>query len=322
MECGSLLPLFRHCRRLPTHRRHRRKKSSGKPPHSKATQPSSKPVLNKQHILRRITEVAKKLGHTPSILEFTAQVEISRYSLFRLFPKWNEALRAAGLKPNRLYVRPEDNELLKDWGEAVRKKRGILSRWAYRLAGKYYPLTLAKRFGGWESVPEAFRNFAKGKREWADVFALLPDPAAKKERGWSKQISAGPNARSQAPRKPLKDTAIYGNPMNFHAMRHEPVNEQGVVLLFGMLAKELGYVVEAVQTGFPDCEAMRQVTPERWQRVRIEFEFESRNFRDHGHSSNGCDIIVCWRHNWDESPEQLEILELSNVIKSLTNSED
>ena len=102
---------------------HGRKKSGVKPPHSKATQSSSKPVLNKQHILRRITEVAKKLGHTPSILEFTAQVEISRYSLFRLFPKWNEALRAAGLKPNRLYVRPEDNELLKDWGEAVRKKR-------------------------------------------------------------------------------------------------------------------------------------------------------------------------------------------------------
>jgi len=30
------------------------------------------------------------------------------------------------------------------------------------------------------------------------------------------------------------------------------VNEQGVVFLFGMIAKELGYMVEAVQTGYPD----------------------------------------------------------------------
>jgi hypothetical protein len=108
----------------------------------------------------------------------------------------------------------------------------------------------------------------------------------------------------------------YGNPMNFCGMRHEPVNEQGVVLLFGMLAKELGYVVEAAQKGFPDCEAKRQVSPQRWERVRIEFEFESRNFRDHGHLADGCDIIVCWRHNWDECPSHLEVLELASFVKS------
>src|SRR5207245_5743405 len=100
----------------------------------------------------------------------------------------------------------------------------------------------------------------------------------------------------------------------FRGLRHEPVNEQGVVLLFGMLAKELGYVVEAVQTGFPDCEAMRKITPERWQRVHIEFEFESRNFRDHGHPPTGCDVIVCWRHNWDDCPEGIiEVVELSSI---------
>jgi len=110
--------------------------------------------------------------------------------------------------------------------------------------------------------------------------------------------------------------------MHFRGIRHEPVNEQGVVLLFGMLAKDLGYLIEAVQKGFPDCEAKRQIAPERWQRVNIEFEFESRNFRDHGHPSNGCDVIVCWRHNWDECPAQIEVVELSRVIKSLAGSED
>jgi hypothetical protein len=95
------------------------------------------------------------------------------------------------------------------------------------------------------------------------------------------------------------------------------VNEQGVVLLFGMLANNLGYIVENVQKGFPDCEALRQIAPGRWQRVHIEFEFESRNFRDHGHAANRCDVIVCWHHNWEECPKHIEVIELSSVIRSL-----
>ena len=53
------------------------------------------------------------------------------------------------------------------------------------------------------------------------------------------------------------------------------MNEQGVVLLFGMLAKDLGYMFEAVQKGFPDREAERQIALGQWQRVRIEFELRA-----------------------------------------------
>ncbi|HYY72448.1 MAG TPA: hypothetical protein VE778_02535, partial [Candidatus Bathyarchaeia archaeon] len=207
-------------------------------------------------------------------------------------------------------------------GETVRKKRAIPSRWAYRQAGKYYPLTLAKRFGGWESVPQAFRSFAKGKREWRDVLALLPDPAANKERGWPKQNAATSNARRHGRQKLSKDRATYGDPIHLQGFRNEPVNEHGVMILFGMLAKDLGFVIEAVQKEFPDCEARRQIVPGRWQRVSIEFEFESKNFHSHGHPVNGCDLIVCWRHNWDQCPKHIEILELSTVIKSLASAED
>ena len=218
-------------------------------------------------------------------------------------------------------VRLEDSELLKDWGETVRTNRAIPARRAYRRVGKYDPRTLERRFGPWSSLPEVFLNFSKDNQEWADVVALLPVPVLKQEQG-SKNAPASPILPRKTRHMPLRDRATYGNPTHFRGLRHEPVNEQGVVLLFGMLAKELGYVIEAVQTGFPDCEAKRQIAPERWQRVDIEFEFESRNFRDHGHPASGCDIIVCWRHNWDECPEQLEILELSNVVESLARSED
>jgi hypothetical protein len=87
----------------------------------------------------------------------------------------------------------------------------------------------------------------------------------------------------------------FGPPMHFRGLTHAPINEQGVVFLFGIVSHELGFVVESVQASYPDCEAKRCVDRDnqRWQRVRIEFEFASRNFRDRGHDPTGCDLIVC-----------------------------
>jgi len=171
-------------------------------------------------------------------------------------------------------------------------------------------------------VPRAFRSFAEGKQQWADVLALLHArvahaPVAKV--ALSRLDEHSPSIRPKlVQHAPLKSRATYGNPTNFLGLRYEPLNEQGVVLLFGMLANDLGYRIEAVQKGFPDCEAMRQIAPDRWQRVNIEFEFESKNFRDHGHPLTGCDVIVCWRHNWPECPRNIELVELSSIIKSLS----
>lgn len=70
---------------------------------------------------------------------------------------------------------------------------------------------------------------------------------------------------------------------------HQPVNEMGVVFLFGMIAHLLGFVVEALQMSFPDCLAKLEVEPGIWQHVRIEFEFESRKFREHRHDPAQCE---------------------------------
>jgi hypothetical protein len=86
----------------------------------------------------------------------------------------------------------------------------------------------------------------------------------------------------------------------------------GVVFLFGTQAARLGFMVTLVQAEFPDCEAFVEVAPNRLQRLRIEFEKESRNFLKHGHDPNGCDLIVCWEHNWPECP--VEVLALRDVI--------
>jgi len=166
-------------------------------------------------------------------------------------------------------------------------------------------------------------NSATG-RHCHRLFEIPRDPSCfriRAEAGTIRQTLDAPIRASEGQHAPLKDRATYGNPTHVRGLRHEPVNEQGVVLLFGMLAKELGYLIEAVQNGFPGCVAKGKIGPERWQRVQIEFEFGSRNFQDHGHPSNGCDVNFCWRHDWDDCPEHIEVLELSSAIKSLASSE-
>lgn len=290
-----------------------------------------RPPPDKDEILGDLAAIARGAGRPPTRSEFVSLSGISEHYVTQFFPSWNDAVRAAGLEPFTLNVRLEDSELLEDWGDTVRRNRKIPARRAYRRLGKYDPRTIERRFGPWSALPEVFRNFAQGKPEWADVVALLPVtvpkpapsplPIPNEDRAPNQQSPSSvlPNKVQYAP---LEDRPTYGNPIDFRGLRHEPVNEQGVVLLFGIVAKELGYIVEAVQQGFPDCEAKRQIGPQRWQRVHIEFEFESRNFRDHGHPYTGCDVIVCWRHNWDQCPAQIEVLELSTAIKSLPNSED
>jgi hypothetical protein len=143
-------------------------------------------------------------------------------------------------------------------------------------------------------VPEAFRAFAGDKAEWSDVLALLPESIAinRVKRTHAPSLSSVSTKWHQK----FEDRPTYGDPIDFRGLRHAPVNEAGVIFLFGMVAKELGYFVEVIQAGFPDCEAKRQIAPGKWQRVRIEFEFESRAFEQHGHRIKR-QLTIIRRHN-------------------------
>jgi hypothetical protein len=88
-----------------------------------------------------------------------------------------------------------------------------------------------------------------------------------------------------------------------------------VVFAFGLVARQLGFKVLRFQTSFPDCEVLREVVRGQLQRMKLEFEYESRNFLRHGHRIDGCDGIVCWKHNWKECP--LEVIELRKEIAKI-----
>jgi hypothetical protein len=108
---------------------------------------------------------------------------------------------------------------------------------------------------------------------------------------------------------------VYGEPLGLAAMAHAPTNELGVLFLFGILAAGMGFRVERLQAAFPDCEAKREIAPGKWELVFIELEIYSRNFKSHRHNPKGCHAIVCWKHNWPDCPEWLEVIELSKLVK-------
>ena len=247
---------------------------------------------------------------------FLTENSLKAADIFRFFPRWSEAVSAAGIDITPYNQKIPVEELLEDWADLVRKNGRIPTRNEYKLEGSYSASVFERNFGPWSQIPDAFRAFATSSPEWADVLQVLPpEPASLPPPRLSSPSPSTRPAVARADR--LADRPVYGDPIDFRGLRHAPANESGVVFLFGMVARELGFLVEAIQHGFPDCEAKRQIAPGKWQRVRIEFEFDSRHFLDHGHPIDQCDLVVCWRHNWTDPPQSIEFIELSSVLPTL-----
>ena len=109
---------------------------------------------------------------------------------------------------------------------------------------------------------------------------------------------------------------FYGEPIDFRGLRHAPINEQGVVFLFGMVSRELGFGIEAIQQGFPDCEGkyLYEEKKNLWAKARIEFEYRSSSFKGN-HPVDQCDFIVCWINDWEDCP--INVIELKTEILKL-----
>lgn len=111
-----------------------------------------------------------------------------------------------------------------------------------------------------------------------------------------------------------------GRAMNFRGFMYQPINEQGVIYLFGLVAEDLNIIIESIQQGYPDCTGLRYIGNNRYERIRIEFEFKSSHFDHHGHRIDGCDIIVCWEDDFSDKRRAeigkagIEIIELKSVI--------
>jgi hypothetical protein len=201
-------------------------------------------------------------------------------------------------------------KLLDDWCRIVQKLKKLPSTTDYLMHGAYSLDPFLRRFGSWGQAPHGLKKFAAQNglaKKWKRELALVQGTSA------DKRNRTNPEIHHHWPAA-IFDRPVYGSPMWAWPMAYAPVNELGVIFLFGAMSWQLGFFVHRIQANFPDCEAMRRVAGGKCQLVKIEFEIESRNFRRHRHDPKKCDLIICWKHNWPECP--LEVLELSKLVNT------
>ena len=259
---------------------------------------------SKESILSELKRVAEKLGkETLSDEDITKHSRVSTSTIQNKFGSLSKALELTGLKA-LVHRKVADEEYLREidriWSRLGRQPKVKEMK---KYGSKYGDNAYLRRFGSWIKACEAYVDW-KNK------------PSVTSER-----IDNIVQVLEQPVKKSMSRKSVeYGEPIDFLGLRHAPINEQGVVFLFGVLSKTLGFTVEAIRSEYPDCEAKREIRGKKghWERVSIEFEYRSSNFETHGHNPNECDLIVCWEHDWPNCP--LEVISLKKVMEGLTSS--
>lgn len=249
----------------------------------------------REEIIEHLRKLGKRLGkNTLDKHDIAVDREVHMSTIIRKCGSFSEALIAADLKPQRVYRRNRES-MIKELADLMLK----LGREPKQVEMK-------------KQLPFSPHNYEQEFGSLQKAFDVAEEAIEKTEGGESLRI-----APHHASLSKTKKRRTFGAEIGFRALRYAPTNEQGVVFLFGIVAHDLGFYVESVQTCYPDCEAKRQLKDGASEHVRIEFEFKSSHF---DHDATHCDIIVCWEHDWEDCPPDIEVIELRRVIEELGNS--
>jgi hypothetical protein len=280
--------------------------------------------MTKEEMTEAIKECAAKLGRIPTLQHLETMAGLTKKQIRKTLGVYKHFVAACGLEGRGCGHQVPMHTLFHDWAGVVRKLGKIPSVVEYGLHGKYTYTPMRTRYRSWYDVPAAMLSYARSEgieAQWSDVAAIIHAYLEKRAaENVTDNVAAGVTDGVTLRHRVVPGQPIYGRPMLPCPLTYAPTCESAVIFLFGTLAERLGFAVQRIQTEFPDGEALREVAPNRWQRVRIEFEYESRNYLHHLHPTDGCDLIVCWNHNWPKCP--LEVLELQNVILPQSLSTD
>jgi hypothetical protein len=254
-------------------------------------------TLTMQALLKEWAHVTRKLNKIPTMAEFEVHGKYTARPLVSRFMSWTHV-------PRSLLRFAEKEGLETEYGDVIALIKADDGRVNERAAARKKERSLTPAM----ATTTAATNAPAGETA---APAMAPNIAAPMRPILTRDM------RTIMRRPIMLDRPVYGAPMLATPLCHVPINEMGVVYLFGAMAWELGFMVTRIQREFPDCEAMREMDLDQWQRVWIEFEWESRNFLEHQHDPEKCDLIVCWRHNWPECP--LEVVELSSLVRERAN---
>jgi hypothetical protein len=313
-------------------------------------------MFTKEEIIKEIKRIAGKLDvKTLKQQEFIKNSTIPINTVQYTMGTWKQALEEAGLDKSdssEMTANKElasDDELLSElvrlynisgipptaelvnargkWGEIYYRAKWKTLDEAFKKAKEKYPEEIKVETDLSEEVMpgEFILNSEMEQPEVEEVqkvpeiqaSAPAPQPAPAAAQAESPRIKFIP--KTIKPQKAPQKTRIMGEKILFRGLKYAPMNREGVIYLFGMIAIEMGFLVKGIANEYPQADARRciDIQNQRWEGIRIEFEYKSSDFKDQDHNEDDCDMIICWHHDWDGCP--LEILELKTIIKNLDN---
>ena len=106
---------------------------------------------------------------------------------------------------------------------------------------------------------------------------------------------------------------------NFEGVCRAPQTEQEAIILFGKLSQHLKMRIEYVGKSFPDA-LIRVKERNKWTTKAAEFELKSSQFKVHLRDmkrGKKCDMIICWKDDWEEKPQTLKVVELRKELAQI-----
>ncbi|HEY2913677.1 MAG TPA: hypothetical protein VGK21_09985 [Candidatus Angelobacter sp.] len=271
--------------------------------------------------------LARKKGRVPTRDEYEREGRYASASLETRFHRWTQV-------PSAFLKFAESTGLSEEWSDVVgiihngpMPTRGGGRRWLKGWKRNHWQKRALRKEDSQQEAPQksnlsvpAVAQASAPSAPQAGV-SVLPPPLHGMKCVTVSMLAilfSMSSLRALVPRRVYPDRPLLGAPLDLPGFLFEPTNEMGVVLLFGMLFWRLGFIIESAQIGYPDCRAKLEVEPGRWQDVGIEFELHSRHFLAHRHDPSRADFIVCWIHNWKGCPPNLQVIELREVVRRLS----
>lgn len=259
-----------------------------------------KDAMTREEMTRIVKELAEKLGRVPTMLDLERMTGIDKNQVRKTLGTYREFIESSGIEGRRPRgQKVSTHTLFVDWAGVVRKLGKIPTITEFQLHGQYTYRPLYRCWGSWSHIAAGMLDYIRNESltdAWGDVERVICSYLEEQGRNLAATVTDGATERLVTRHRAVTGSPIYGRPLFPYPLIHAPINENGVILLFGMVAERLGYAVARVKAEFPDCDAFRELGPNKWQPLRIEFEYESRNFLIHKHPLLGCDLIVCWKH--------------------------
>lgn len=267
--------------------------------------------LTCEQCVEDLRRVAARLGRRYlTAREFTRLGRFSAARVVRVFRSWHAALQAAGLQPSPNFKREVPlPTLAADFLRAAIDLGRVPSLVQLTRRSQHVSHTFSGRHGGYnefkrQAIEHLFSQQAKMPPAIREILEAEHIRVARDKPRKEELPNASPHRQ--------------GRTLGFRAFAFAPTTEHDVVQLFGAVAAELGFEILGNRSSFPDCEARRLSVGGRENFVAclIEYEFASSEFRRHKHPPAGCDLVVCWKHDWPGCP--VEVLELQTEIRRLS----